>query len=370
MARAVFGRSPPGRAPVFLLDVASPAAADTVKRLLARVLCCPATPAPSAGDSGISSSLAGGTRQSAASTGALTTASTGRPERFNILVCGGLVGPSFAPVMVENDAGGRAALDAMRWLSAALAPPPPPPRPGSSEAAAAAAAAAAVAAAGSSPGGGSGRLRWTDLLELVGTAGAGCDGIHILADSAPGQSADRLLDEIHNLEREQAAAAAAAVAAADGVGRTCSGWRGVVHGVPIDAPPECARVLRRVAAETGGRFALTEGFLVRERLIYESIATSGGGGWEGPYAEAERAAGCAPATAADPPRARCGRMDGAPLAVPPPRRVALVWRGEAEAPAGAGGADGTDGYARGLRVVAFSGEWVPTLDRTFDTWGR
>jgi hypothetical protein len=30
----------------------------------------------------------------------------------------------------------------------------------------------------------------------VATAGAGCDGIYILADRAPGQSTERLLDEV------------------------------------------------------------------------------------------------------------------------------------------------------------------------------
>ncbi len=116
----------------------------------------------------------------------------------------------------------------------------------------------------------------------------------------------------------------------------------------------------------------TEGFLLRERLLYEGM-TGGIGiaaGADCPYAEAEHLAGCAPATAADPQRMRCGRADGAGLAVPPPRRVALVWRGEAEAPAGGGGVDGTDAYSRGLRVVAFTADWEAKLDRTFDTWGR
>jgi hypothetical protein len=150
------------------------------------------------------------------------------------------------------------------------------------------------------------------------------------------------------------------------------GWRGSVHGVPVDAPPECFRTLRRLSAETGGRFSPTEGFLLRERLLYEGMTSCFGigAGAECPYAEAELLAGCAPATAADPQRMRCGRADGAGLAVPLPRRVALVWRGEAEAPAGGGGVDGTDGYARGLRVVAYAADWVTKLDRTFDTWGR
>jgi hypothetical protein len=150
------------------------------------------------------------------------------------------------------------------------------------------------------------------------------------------------------------------------------GWRGFVHGVPVDAPQECSRALRRLSAETGGRFSPTEGFLLRERLLYEGMAggVGIGAGADGPYAEAEILAGCAPATAADPQRMRCGRADGAGLAVPPQRRVALMWRGEAEAPSGGGGVDGMDGFSRGLRVVAYSGDWAAKLDRTFDTWGR
>jgi hypothetical protein len=206
-ARSVFGRHP-GKAPVFLLDVSTPSVADTLKRLLARLLCpLPAAPAAAPNSGGVAGSGLGlgssgdGDARGGATSAAASAASVGapvRPERFNILVCGGLAGPAFAPAMVENDAGGRAALDAMRWLSAALAPPPPPPRGGPS---------AEEAAHGLHGNEGDGRLRWTDLLELVATAGAGCDGIYILADHAPGQSTDRLLDEVRSMSGQGGAGA-------------------------------------------------------------------------------------------------------------------------------------------------------------------
>ncbi len=206
-ARSVFSRHP-GKAPVFLLDVSTPSVADTLKRLLARLLCpLPAAPAAAPNSGGVAGSGLGlgssgdGDARGGATSAAASAASVGapvRPERFNILVCGGLAGPAFAPAMVENDAGGRAALDAMRWLSAALAPPPPPPRGGPS---------AEEAAHGLHGNEGDGRLRWTDLLELVATAGAGCDGIYILADHAPGQSTDRLLDEVRSMSGQGGAGA-------------------------------------------------------------------------------------------------------------------------------------------------------------------
>jgi hypothetical protein len=214
-ARSVFGRHP-GKAPVFLLDVSTPSVADTLKRLLARLLCpLPAAPAAAPNGGGVGSGLGlgsgDGDARGGASSAAASAATVGapvRPERFNILVCGGLAGPAFAPAMVENDAGGRAALDAMRWLSAALAPPPPPPRGGGAAPHRPAEEASAEEAAHGLHGNeGDGRLRWTDLLELVATAGAGCDGIYILADHAPGQSTDRLLDEVRSMSGQGGAGA-------------------------------------------------------------------------------------------------------------------------------------------------------------------
>ena len=344
--RAVFGRAP-GTAPLIIIDVEDPRRLDTVKRVILRWLMGWSAGA-SPGAAGLEAlDGSGGMFVPADEPGAAGF------KQFNLVSCQADA-THFSDAMVKVDANGAHVRAAAAWLLRLGAPlvgglglqskdkEPPPLIP---------------------------RCEWTDALERIAEVGRGCDKIYLLSDRLPGLSVERILDEVQQLNDE--------------VGH---GWEAKIDCVSLDASPLAARMLRRVAAQTGGRFSRLSSFILRQQLLWNwptepEREISVGDGDATPRGmslreEIERISGCLPPAVPHVPlltvrnqmRLREGNSGGGgveDLLLEGGRSVVLVLNGEGESHLGRFGAR----TGRGLHLTIFNRDWSEKLNCTFDTWG-
>jgi len=96
------------------------------------------------------------------------------------------------------------------------------------------------------------RVEWTAAMERVAEVARGCDKIYLISDRTPGVSVERMMDEVQQLASEMGPA-----------------WRPCFDCVSMDASPVAARMLRRIASETNGRYSPVSAHTLRQQLLWD-----------------------------------------------------------------------------------------------------
>lgn len=324
--KAAFGKTCP-KAPIIIIDVENGRRLDTVKRLLVRFLL---------GWSAYPLQGAAG----AESFSRRDSDSGPAPEgfaKFNILSCQSNA-VALADTMVLVDQGGQQVSAAIAWLNKLGNP--------------------LVGGLGihekESNDAPISRIEWPSAIEHIAAVGKGCDHVFLFSDRTPAVSVERIMDEVQQLNSEMG-----------------STWKAAYSCVSLDAPAACARMLRRVAHETQGKFSSLCTLTLRQQLFWDWDESEA----EGPAAvrAGEEACGCLPPpgpsyvpvlAARDRERERNGKT-GHDLVLEGGRSVVLVVDGDCESHLGGS----TSRTERGLRVTVFDSAWTPVVNKTFDTWG-